>query len=249
LSQALFSLRRTLQDDPDDPLIVTTRDTVRFNPQSRVWCDVGIFRTLLGISPEQAVAHYGGDFLEGSGVGGSSEFEEWAIVTREQLREQACTALRQLTERDCWADAGKACSYARRWVELDPLCEEAHRRTMALLARVGQRAGALVQFERCRELLHAELGIAPEPETIALYEELKQSAAQPRPRSTQSPGAALPLPPTRLVGREPELAELGALLSETGNRLITLAGPGGVGKTRLALHAALAAASLFSDGV
>ena len=249
LSQALFSLRRALHDDPADPLIIATRDTVRFNLQSWVWCDIVVFRRLLDSSAEQAVALYNGEFLEGLSIGGGAEFEEWALVIREQLREQACTMLRQLTDQDRWADADKACGYARRWVELDPLSEEAHRRTMALLARAGQRAAALTQFERCRELLRAELGITPEPETVALYEELKQSVTPIRPRPAKLPGKALPLPPTRLIGRTRELAELVALLSEPGNRLITMAGPGGVGKTRLALHVARAAAPLFGDGV
>ncbi|MBC8075676.1 MAG: tetratricopeptide repeat protein, partial [Chloroflexales bacterium] len=97
--------------------------------------------------------------------------------------------------------------------------------------------------------LQDELGIEPEPATLALYEELKRSAAPVLPRPATPARAALPLPPTRLIDRERELGELAALLAAPTNRLITITGPGGVGKTRLALHVATANAPAFADGV
>jgi DNA-binding SARP family transcriptional activator len=88
-------------------------------------------------------------------------------------------------------DAARACDYARRWVALDPLDEAAHRRLMRALAESGQRTAALVQFERCRRLLDEEFGIALEPATVALYEELKQHIVRAAPASVLDDLAAL----------------------------------------------------------
>jgi hypothetical protein len=63
------------------------------------------------------------------------------------------------------------------------------------------------------------------------------------------PRRGLPVPPTPLVGRERELAAVRAALLEAGGRLLTLTGPPGVGKTRLALEAAAALAPAFPDGL
>ncbi len=81
------------------------------------------------------------------------------------------------------------------------------------------------------------------------------TGAPPRRRTATSLGAptpvssgALPLPPTALVGRERESAEVDVLLRRDDLRALTLVGPGGVGKTRLALHAAHAAQERFAEG-
>jgi predicted ATPase len=140
---------------------------------------------------------------------------------------------------------------ARRWLALDPLHEPAHRRLMALLAASGDQVSALRQYESCVQLLGDELQIEPAAETQALYEEIragryawgeelpgKRAAAVYGRTAPDLPRHNLPQSFTPFVGRHLELKELTQLLCQSEQRLITLTGPGGMGKTRLALQAA-----------
>jgi predicted ATPase/Tfp pilus assembly protein PilF len=143
-------------------------------------------------------------------------------------------------------DDGAALTCCQRLLALEPYSEEIYRQSMRLLARNGQRTAALQHYARCRQLLAEELAVAPDAETTALYEQIRQGAfplAAPQPPATdlataRPPHQQLPLPTTPFVGRAAELAQLTALLGDPTCRLITLVGPGGIGKTRLALQAA-----------
>lgn len=110
---------------------------------------------------------------------------------------------------------------------------------MRALARDGRHAEALAVFQAFRRTLADELGLEPSPELRRLEEEILRHELPPVPR--------IGLPGNSLVGREAELAEVAARLRE--GRLVTLTGPGGIGKTRLALHAAARAAGHYPDGV
>jgi len=92
--------------------------------------------------------------------------------------------------------------------------------------------------------LAGALGLA-EAERAALLEAVPKRAARSSPLSAVP---SLPVPPTPLVGRERDAGEVVAVLLDPGVRLLTLVGPGGVGKTRLALEAARNAAASFPDG-
>ncbi|HSM58055.1 MAG TPA: tetratricopeptide repeat protein [Candidatus Sulfomarinibacteraceae bacterium] len=174
---------------------------------------------------------YRGDFLEGFYLNESRGFEEWTVLKRERLRHLARMGLRRLVQ-DCLerGDYRKGRGYARRLLSLDPLDESGQRQMMLLLARDGQRNAALQQYHSCRQLLAEELGASPAPATTALYERLSATSIPP-PHN-------LPTQATPFVGRDAELPDLTRRLTSSGGRLLTILGPGGVGKTRLALEIA-----------
>ncbi len=102
------------------------------------------------------------------------EFETWLTRERELWRRQATVALEQLiVHYALQRQDDQAQSYARRWLELEPWEEEAHRYLMVLLARSGKRSAALAQYKRCRGILAGELGVEPDEETEALYKQIR----------------------------------------------------------------------------
>ena len=220
---------------------------------------------------EQAAALYRGDFLAGFSVGDSVPFEEWLLRQRERLQQGALDSLARLADYHEWrGDDELARGFAQRQLDLDPWREEAHRQLMRLLARGSQRSAALAQYETCRRILARDLGVEPEAATTALYERIRAGASSEfkmlsselpgRERETQNskpwpePGRRLrtqnlqnfPAQTSLLIGREAELTELGTLLENPAHRLITIVGPGGMGKTRLALAASTEQAEAFT---
>ena len=223
--------------------------------QAGFWLDVAEFQGNVAQgagNPQALVAAvdlYRDDFLVGFTLPDCPQFDEWQFFQRESLRQSLASALERLVRAlSNQADYDTAVPYARRWLALDPLHEPAHRRLMRLYARAGLRAAALRQYDQCRQTLDDELGIAPSSETRALYKEIRAgraTGAKPKPR----PRHNLPVQTTTFIGRETELADIKRLLlAEPGCRLLNLVGPGGIGKTRLALAAATQTLDAFPDG-
>jgi predicted ATPase/DNA-binding SARP family transcriptional activator len=128
-------------------------------------------------------------------------------------------------------DHDRAIGAARLALASDPLQERAHRALIAALDRSGDRAGAVQAFEQCRSVLADQLGIDPSSETVDVYLGALRSPAA-------GSSARLPVINSTFVGREDELARVDAALGQPG--LLTVAGRGGVGKSRLVLRAAAA---------
>lgn len=264
LRNALSNLRKAIGDrESASPALLVNRETLQFNPAGDSWVDVQTFRALTAADQpaarvEDGIALYRGSFLDGFGLEDSAPFEDWAQVVREQLQRQCLAALVQLAEHyEQHGDLAKACQYAWNQIDLAPWQEETHRRLMRLLALSGQRGAALAQYETCRHVLKQELGVEPSPETVALYERIRDGEIEERQEAATPPvtpsgllrPSSLPVWLTPFVGRQDLLAEIHDHLMDPTCRLLTLVGPGGSGKTRLAVEAAARLDNTFPHGM
>ncbi len=264
--QASASLRNVLSNLRalvGDHLIVT-RETVATDRET-LWSDVAQFDALLRrtgdpgtdiLQMEAAVSLYGSDFLEGFHVPDAPQFEQWATIERERLRQAVLNSLLTLAD---WhsgqEDFASGLEDLTRLLSIDPANEAGHRQKMTLLARLGQRSAALQQYDACRRILAEELGVEPSPETTAVHELILAGAlaapAQTRreaPRG-ETPAPASPPPPkppsldqrdmperTAFHGRREDLAQLVKWVVTEGVRLVAISGMGGIGKTTLAVE-------------
>jgi predicted ATPase/DNA-binding SARP family transcriptional activator len=271
---AATGARPQWEADPGDhpgPLLVT-RQTVQFNPTSDTWCDVALFTQLLAACKahshqrsghtdrcvecierlQQATDLYRGDFLQGFLVDDSREFEEWMLLERETHHRAMMHTLGRLA--DYYEEVGEheqALPFVWRQLKLEPWHEEAHRQAIRLLSRTGQRSAALAQYEVCRQALAAELALEPARETTALYERIRDAETEPRVLPAERPvggQAAFPSAATPLIGREAEVTAVVEQLRRDDVRLLTVTGPGGTGKTRIALQAAADLQAHFAHG-
>jgi len=268
LRQALSNLRRAIGDrDEAVPFLLITRQTLQFNRDSDHWLDVAAFTALVEAGKqhrhrrlesclpcmrrlEQMAELYRDDFLNQFFLSDSSIFEEWASLKREWLHREVVEALYRLTNYcERRGDCARAQGYAWRQVELEPWREEAHRQLMRLLALDGRRSAALAQYEACRQALAEDLHVEPTEETTALYESIRTGETAPLLLRSPAPWHNLPPSSTPFVGREADLAELAEMLANPDCRLVTIVGPGGAGKTRLALRAAADHVGAFAHGV
>jgi predicted ATPase/DNA-binding SARP family transcriptional activator len=135
-------------------------------------------------------------------------------------------------------------------VREQPQRERLRAQLMLALYRSGRQAEALATYAEIRSILHGELGLEPGPE----LKELQRAILQQDPALEVEPAELrarrhLPAPTSPFIGRRQERADLVSLFRERQARLVTLTGPGGSGKTRLALQAAHDLAAVFEDGV
>ncbi len=255
LRQALHHLRQLLDLRNDGGAYLDVdRQTIRLRADTPLWADVDAFEGHLRQAEdgddadraqhlEAAVALYRGDFV-------ASCDEDWAIEEREFLKARYVEALDRLIDlcirRGRRADAT---TYAERILGQHPLREDVHRRLMALYYERGDRTSALAQYRRLHQLLDADLGVAPDRETERLYRAIEANApiGGAGPKDAPQTPSNLPHLLTRFHGRHEDVETLADWL-ET-QRLVTLTGVGGCGKTRLAIEVGHRLTARFDDGV
>ncbi len=217
----------------------------------------------------EALVLYQAEFMTGFSLPDSPNFEEWQFFQSESLRREIGGVLEKLVRGHSQrSQLSAATDCARRWVALDPLDETAHRWLMQLYAWAGQRSAALRQYQNLTRVLIEELGVTPDEETEALHRAIEENrlpappAIEPEAVHRENSNLStshlatvdirlnnLPAQTTAFIGRESELAALTSLLADPACRLLTLVGPGGVGKTRLGIELATDRQESFADGV
>ena len=211
--------------------VVLTGGSVALFPDAEVTLDVADFdraadAALAGGGPdaaEDAVARYTGALLP------DDLYEPWTEEARERL------AFRRL-------ELLRAAGRFEDLVALDPLDEEAHVGLVRTHVAAGRRQAALRALDRMAEVFDRELGVEPGPVSERLRVEAEALPVDPVvPTRRVGPRAPLPAERTRLVGRVADLDAVTTLLGD--HRIVTITGPGGAGKSTLALALARGIAS------
>ncbi|WP_374677429.1 AAA family ATPase [Piscinibacter sp.] len=209
LRQRLFKLRRQFGTD-----LVDGDDTLTLAPG--VVHDLAPGEGVLGAQPVR--------------IGG--EFGQWLEAQRERRRGRARSALEaQADAAERSRDWAAALSHAHELLALEPLSEAAHRRAMRLHYLAGDRAAALLAFDRCERVLKDDVGARPDAETTALLAMIERDAAPGPARGITSAAAIAITRPPRFVARGRELAALQAAVH--AGRHVLVIGEGGLGKSRL----------------
>ena len=171
-------------------------------------------------------------------------------AARTRLEEERLRVVEQLMEMElARGNHGDMIAELMGYTEMHPLRESLVRLLILALYRSGRKSDALREYSRIRERLTAELGVEPSPELRELHLEVLQDGPTVRPavpqrmdRSVVSRGPrALPAPSPVFTGRAAERAEIGHVLAEHGESAATIVainGPGGAGKSALAVQAA-----------
>ncbi|QXJ24202.1 AfsR/SARP family transcriptional regulator [Actinomadura graeca] len=248
LSAKVSQLRRVLEDaEPGARALVVSRPAGHLLAAEDV--DARRFQALVDEARRAGDARARARLLgEALGLWRGEAFADFADepftrAAAARLEELRWTALEEHAEaRLALGEHGALAGELGDAVAARPLRERLRAAHMRALYRAGRQHEALESYERGRALLAEELGLDPGAGLVALHQAiLTQDPALDGPRSN------LPVPAGELIGREGAVAEIRARLG--ADRLVTLTGPGGVGKTRLAIEAAAGLADAFADGV
>ena len=188
LNVAIYTLRQALRRGLGERSTILFRDeSYALNPELGVWLDVDEFRRRARAGRwamrrghmadavreyETAVELYQGDLLE------EDVYEAWTEQPRRELRQAYVDALNFLAGHAFEAGQDAACvGHCRKLLAVEPADEATHRRLMRAYARQNQRYLAIRQYQQCVEALREHLAVAPDADTVRLYESiLRQNA-------------------------------------------------------------------------
>ena len=247
LRQTLWRLRKSVGEE----FFLADKVSVGFNPQADYRLDADQLQANIDDTTSvetlmQMVAVYEDKLLPGF-------YDNWVTLEQERLQaiyeDRVQLLLARLVEAARWREARE---WAERWIAQGLTPEPAYRALMTALAGLGDLSGVAVAYQRCTEALDEELGVEPSTDTQTLFQRLTTGEVVPPPQTPHPrsrPTVKLPLQPTPFIGRQNDLREIANLINNPSTRLVTILGPGGIGKTRLAIEAAQAHSDSFADGV
>jgi len=252
LRHALWRIRKALPPEPKTEYLLTDDLSITFNASAEYWLDTSALEKVgENASMDELIAllsAYQGELLPGF-------YDEWVALEREHLasifEHHMARLMSLLQEQNRWLDI---LDWGERWIKLGQKPEPAYRALMSAHAAKGDMSKVAATYERCVKSLK-EFGIEPSAQTRALYEKLKAGKERIATESIVSVAEKrksplktnLPVPITSFIGREKEVEEVVKMMGK--NRLVTLAGSGGVGKTRLAIQSSHKLLDKFKDGV
>ena len=242
LRRNLVSIRQVMGDN----FIEANRRELRLNACLLEQVDINLFRNVLAKQKMsiEALAEiaklYRGRFMEGFTIKDTVEFNAWCAIEADNFEQKAVKVFEQLVEYHVHhRNFDDAFSYIEKWLAIDPLAESAHRYLMYLHGSQGNYEAALEQYQVYSEILDDNLGIEPDPITVHLYTALSRHELPSCPSSSIiAPVLNTPYITSPFVGREVDLTEIKSQLKEDRCRLLTIVGPGGIGKTRTAIEVA-----------
>lgn len=267
MRQALSNLRKTIQDtDMESPFLLMVSDTIQADANNpHIWLDTRLFEKLIfdceqhphrkietctacANRLEQAAQLYRGEFLRGFNLKDSKYFQDWLVARREYFHQKMIVILEKLAGyHQQRREYSIAIEYARRLISMDEWREESYVLLMQLLSSASQRSEALKLYQKCRHVMQEEFGVEPQPETVQLFEKILNNQVPEHPLAL--PQNNLPTFGTTFVGRQKEYLQIVEYLQTKDRRLVTIVGPGGVGKTRLAIQIGQDQLYSFQNGV
>lgn len=184
LNVAISGIRRAFRTLTDTPILLYKNNAYGLVPGMQLWMDVEEFQQLIDSgrrleaqgSPkasinayEAAISLYQGDFLE------ETPYESWTTLPRERLRLAYLVTLDHLSQIYYRQENYALCIALSQRILLRDRCrEDAHCMLMRCFSRQGQDHLAIRQYQACADALRMELDVTPTPETIRLYEQIRQ---------------------------------------------------------------------------